>query len=81
MRKMSAKFVPELLSDHRKENRKEISHDMLECASQDQNFMNIIITSNETWAMTLKQNCSHPNGSIHPYQDQRKQDRCAAMLN
>ncbi len=80
MRRVSAKFVPMLLSGQQKENRKKISQDMLECASQDQNFMNIIITSNETWPMTLKQNCSHPNG-IHPCQDQRKQDRCAAMLN
>uniref|UniRef100_A0A0P4VYL2 Uncharacterized protein n=1 Tax=Scylla olivacea TaxID=85551 RepID=A0A0P4VYL2_SCYOL len=50
MRRMLAKFVPKLLSDQQKENRKEISQEMLKCASQDQNFMNTIITGNETWA-------------------------------
>ncbi len=49
MRRVLAKFVTKLLSDQQRENRKEISQDMLECASQDQNFMNTIITGNETW--------------------------------
>ena len=49
MRRVSAKFVPKLLTEEQKELRKEICKDMLDCASHDPEFMKTIITGDETW--------------------------------
>jgi len=49
MRRVSAKFVPRLLSDDQKENRVEISQELLANASGNENFLKKIITGDETW--------------------------------
>ena len=49
MRRVSAKFVPKLLTEEQKELRKEICKDMLDCANHDPEFMKTIITGDETW--------------------------------
>ena len=49
MRRVSAKFVPRLLSDDQKENRVEISHELPANANGNENFLKNIITGDETW--------------------------------
>ena len=49
MRRVSAKFVPRLLTDDLKENRVEISQELLANANGNENFLRKIITGDETW--------------------------------
>lgn len=49
MRRVSAKIVPRLLSDEQKVNRVSICEDLLDRSNLDANFMNLIITGDETW--------------------------------
>jgi len=49
IRRISAKFVPRLLNDDQKENRVEISQQMLSNANGNENFLQNIITEDETW--------------------------------
>ncbi|XP_049271908.1 histone-lysine N-methyltransferase SETMAR-like [Rhipicephalus sanguineus] len=49
MKRVAAKFVPELLTVEQKQLRVEVSHDMLDFTSSDSNFMNTIITGDESW--------------------------------
>jgi len=49
MRRVSAKFVPRLLTDDQKKNRVEISQELLANADGNENFLKNIITGHETW--------------------------------
>ena len=51
MHRISAKFVPRcwLLSDDQKENRVNISQELLDHTSADENYIKNIITGDETW--------------------------------
>ena len=49
LRRVSAEFVPKLLTEQPKELRKEISEDMLDLANHDPEFIKTIITGDETW--------------------------------
>ena len=49
LRRVSAKFVPKLLTEQQKELRKEISQDMLDLANHDPEFIKTIITVDEMW--------------------------------
>jgi len=49
MRRVSAKFVPHLLTDNQKENRVEISQELLANAIINENFLQKIITGDKTW--------------------------------
>jgi len=49
MRRVSAKFVPRLLTDDQKENRVEISQELLANANSNENFLKNIITGDEMW--------------------------------
>jgi len=49
MRRISAKFVPRLLTDDQKENRVEISQEFLTNSNGKENFLKNIITGDETW--------------------------------
>ena len=49
LRRMSAKFVPKLLTEQQKEFRKEISEDMLDLANHDPELIKAIIIGDETW--------------------------------
>ena len=49
MRRVSARFVPRLLTDDQKENRVEISQELLANANGNENFLENIITGDETW--------------------------------
>jgi len=49
MRRVSAKFVRRLLTDDQKENRVEISHELLANANGNENFLKNIISGDEMW--------------------------------
>ena len=49
MLRVSAKFVPRLLYDDQKENRVEISHELLANANGNENILKNIITGDEAW--------------------------------
>jgi histone-lysine N-methyltransferase SETMAR len=49
MRRVSAKFVPKLLSSDQKEARVSAASDFLECVENDRNFVGKIITGDESW--------------------------------
>ena len=49
MNRVSAKFVPRLLTDDQKENRAEISQELLANANGSENFLKNIITGDEMW--------------------------------
>jgi len=49
VRRVSAKFVPRLLTDDQKENRVEISQELLANANGNENFLKNIITGDEMW--------------------------------
>ena len=49
MRRVSAKFVPKLLTMEQRQLRLEVSQDMLDYANNDPEFLNIVITDDEWW--------------------------------
>ena len=49
MRRVSSKFVPKLLTMEQKQLRLEVSQDMLDCANGDPDFLNTVITGDESW--------------------------------
>ncbi|XP_054744503.1 histone-lysine N-methyltransferase SETMAR-like [Anastrepha obliqua] len=49
MKRVAAKFVPKLLTAEQKERRVEVSQDMLDSINSDPDFMNTIITVDESW--------------------------------
>jgi len=52
MRKFCAKMVPKLLSDEKKEHRKELCLDLLQHIENEPDLLNSIITCDETWVFT-----------------------------
>ena len=49
LRRVSAKFVPKLLTMEQKQLRLEIAQDMLDCVESDSIFLNTVITGDESW--------------------------------
>ena len=49
MRRVSAKFVPKLLTMEQKQCHLNIAQDILDNANSDPNFLNTVITGDETW--------------------------------
>ena len=49
MHRIAAKFVPRLLMDDQKQNRVNVSQELLDRANGDDNFLKNIITGDETW--------------------------------
>ena len=49
MHRTAAKFVPRLLTYYQKQNRVDVSQELLDRANGDDNFLKKIITGDETW--------------------------------
>ena len=49
MRRVAAKFVPRLLSAEQEELRAEVAQDLLDTTSTDPEFLNTVITGDESW--------------------------------
>jgi len=70
MRRVSAEFVPRLLTDDQKENRVEISQELLANTNGNENFLKNIITGDEVWVseydVETKMQSSHWMGKGSP---------------
>jgi len=49
MQRLATKFVPCVLTEDQKANRVNISQELLDCVSVDENFLKTIVTGDETW--------------------------------
>lgn len=49
MRRVSAKFIPKLLTDQQKQHRLEVSQDLINRAETDPDLLNRVITGDESW--------------------------------
>jgi histone-lysine N-methyltransferase SETMAR len=49
MHRIAAKFVPRLLTDDQKQNRVDVSQELVDRANGNNNFLKKIITGDETW--------------------------------
>jgi len=49
MQRVAAKFVPRVLTEDQKANRVNISQELLDRVSVDENFLKTIVTGDETW--------------------------------
>lgn len=49
LRRVAATLVPNFLTIHHKQLRLDVAQDMLDCVARDSNFMNNIITGDESW--------------------------------
>ncbi|XP_049525005.1 protein GVQW3-like [Dermacentor silvarum] len=81
MKGVAAKFVPTLLTVEQKQLRVEVSQDLLDSTNSDPDFMNTIITGDESWVYgcaTWKPNPSRHSGSIPRHRDLRRPAKCAA---
>ena len=58
MQRVSAKFILKLLTEQQKELYVEIAQDMLDCAKNDLEFTQTIITGDETWVYGAIQKAS-----------------------
>ena len=81
LRRVSAKFVPKLLTEQQKELRKEISEDMLDVAIMTQNLsrQSSLVMRPGFMVMTQKPSFNHHNGSIRNHHAQKKLGKSAAM--
>ena len=79
LRRVSAKFVLKLLTMEQKQLRLEIIQDILDYVKSDSNFLNTVITGDESWVYGYdpEKRCSPHNGNIHHPRDQKKRGRSA----
>ena len=77
MRRVTAKFVPRLLTAEQKDDRVSICTDLRDRAQNDPNFMSSVITSYECWftCMIQKQSKCPLSGAHHHLLDRRKRSR------
>ena len=79
LRRVSAKFVPKLLTMEQKQLRLEITQDMLDCVESDSNFLNTVITGDESWVYgydpETKVQSSQWKHSSFPRPKKARQDR------
>jgi len=73
MHRIAAKFVPRLLNDDQKQNRVDVSQELLDRANDD-NFLKNIITGDETGCMGMmsKRKSNHHSGCQKLRRDQKK---------
>ena len=86
MRKVCAKLVPKVLTDDQKQNRILISRDLLGRVENEPDFMQRIITGDESWVFeydpeTKRQSCEwHSPGSPRPRKARMSKSRIKSML-
>lgn len=86
MRKVCAKFVPRVLSNEQKVNRKQISQEILNCVQRNPNFFDNVITGDETWCFeydpeTKRQSTEwHTKNSPRPKKAKMNKSRIKSML-
>ncbi|XP_011859721.1 PREDICTED: histone-lysine N-methyltransferase SETMAR-like [Vollenhovia emeryi] len=86
MRKVCAKFVPRVLSDQQKVNRVQISQEIRSCVQENPNFLDNVITGDETWCFeydpeTKRQSAEwHTNKSPRPKKARMSKSKHKSML-
>jgi len=76
LRRVSAKFVLKLLTTEQKQLRVEVAQDMLDCAESDSNFMNTVITGDESWVYGYDpETKTHSSQWKHPLSPRPKKAR------
>ena len=79
MRRMPAKFIPELLTEQQKDLRMEIAQNMLDCANNDLEFTKTMVIRPGFMVTIQKSSFNLHNGSIRNHQNPKKHDKFAAM--
>lgn len=66
MRRVTAKFVPSLMTENQKQRRVQISEELFQMTNDDENFLKTIITAikHECMSMTWEQRSNHHNGRL-----------------
>jgi len=74
MHRVAAKFVPHVLTKDQKANCVNISQELLDSVSVDENFLKTIVTGDETWVYgyDVETKASHHNGWGKDCPDRRK---------
>ena len=82
MKRVSAKFVPRLLTEDQKNNRLNVCYDLREQVGNDLQILSKVVTGDETWfyVMTRKQNKHRANVKHLILQNQRRPERFDQML-
>ena len=86
MRKVCAKLVPKVLTEHQKQNRILIARDLLDRVGSEPNFMERVVTGDESWVFeydpeTKRQSCEwHSPGSPRPRKARMSKSRIKSML-
>ena len=78
MHRIAAKFVPRLLTDDQKQNRVDVSQELLDRANGDDNFLKNIITGYETWVYgyDVQRKSNHHSGCQKLRRDSKKHAKC-----
>ncbi|KAJ4431763.1 hypothetical protein ANN_20368 [Periplaneta americana] len=84
MRRVSAKFVPCLLTDDQRENRVRVCRDLKSEVQNDPNFLKRILTGDESWCYgamgTIQDQSKHQaSGKLQIHHDPRKHVKCNPM--
>ena len=75
-RRVSAKSIPQLLTEQQKELRVEIAQNMMDCANNDLEFAKTIITDHETWVYGYNSEIKFKSSQwIHPESPRPKKAR------
>lgn len=86
MRKVCAKLVPKVLTDEQKTNRVTVSQELVDCCEEDPNFLDDVITGDESWMFeydpeTKRQSEEwHTSASPKPKKARMSKSKIKAML-
>jgi len=86
MHRVATKFVPRVLTEDQKANRVNISQELLDCVSIDENFLKTILTGDETWIygydIEIKAQSSQwlRQGSLRPKKAQMSRSNTKVMV-
>ena len=82
MKRVSAKFVPRLLTEDQKSNRLNVCYDLREQVGNNPQILSKVVTGDETWCTvtTRKQNKHQASGKLLILQNQSRPDKFDQML-
>jgi len=71
MRKICAKLVPKILSNEQKDNRVLVSQELLDRVTSEPDFLQRVITGDETWVFKYDPTTKRPSSEWHTSQSPR----------
>ena len=78
MRRVSAKFIPKLLSDERKQHRLQVAQEMIHRSESDPDLLNMVSTGNESWVYGYDPE-TKAQSSQWKSRDRKKRDKFGRM--